>query len=370
MIVKKKKALFMVNTLSNGGAERVCINMANELAKENYTVDFILLGTNENNSTSYQLDKNIEIFNLNINTNNKIKKILKILLSVRKVNKYVKEKEKEGKYALITSHLPMSNFLTRLSMVKNRTIYVFHLNMSYYVHKNQILLKNIIKYMFHKKKIVSVSEGVRQECINDYGMNEKYIKTIYNPINIEEIKEKMNEPIDVKGKYFLQVGRLSKQKRQDRMLEIFAKGKFYKNYKLLFCGTGDLLEDYKKQAEKLGIAEYVEFLGWQANSYKWMKNAEIMICTSDNEAFPMTLIEALSCNAKIVSSNCKFGPNEILIDDYANYLVQPDDIDGYIEKINQALKKYPKSKNAVLQKCIAINVINSYLEYATCEIEK
>ena len=37
------KALFIINSLSNGGAERVCINMANELIKENFNVDFIIL---------------------------------------------------------------------------------------------------------------------------------------------------------------------------------------------------------------------------------------------------------------------------------------------------------------------------------------
>lgn len=364
MTNNKKKALFMVNSLSNGGAERVCINMANELVKKNYNVDFILLGTNNNNSVSYKLNEKITIFNLNINTNNKIKKFLKILLSVKKINKYIRKREEDGKYSLVTSHLPMSNILTRLSIVRNKALYVFHLNMSHYVRKDKFILKNIIKLIFHNKKIVSVSEGVRQECINDYGMDGRLIKTIYNPINVEEIIDKMNELIDIKEKYFLQVGRLSKQKRQDRMLEVFAKGKFYEKYKLLFCGTGELLEEYKKQTKKLGIEDSVIFLGWQSNSYKWMKNAELLVCTSDNEAFPMTLIEAFTCKTKVVSSNCKFGPSEILVEDYANYLVKPDDIDEYIEKINKALEFYPKIENPVLKKCIANNVIDNYLHFA------
>ena len=362
---KKKKALFMINSLKNGGAERVCINMANELVKRDYEVHFILFDANSNTNNMYEFNSKIKILNLNINTNNKIKKIIKIIFSIPKVNGYIEENEEDGEYLLITSHLPMSNILTRLSNVKKRAIYVFHLNMSHYGNKNNLIFKAFIKFMFFNKKVVTVSEGVRQECINDYNMNKKFIRTIYNPINISEIKEKMLEPINIKEKYFLHIGRLSNQKRQDRMLEIFKKGEFYKNYKLLLCGTGDLLEKYKERTKELGIDDKVIFLGWQQNSYKWMKNAEILVCTSDNEAFPMTLIEALTCKTKVVSSNCKFGPNEILVNEYSNFLVEPDDIEGYIEKINLALKSYPEEKNPVLEKCDVSNVIDNYLKYST-----
>ena len=68
-MANNKKALFMINTLTNGGAERVCINMANELLKEGYNVDFILLERNKE-SISYELNKNIKILSLNINTDN------------------------------------------------------------------------------------------------------------------------------------------------------------------------------------------------------------------------------------------------------------------------------------------------------------
>lgn len=363
-IDKERKALFMINSISNGGAERVCINMANELVKNNYKVDFILLGTNNSNNVLYELNDKIRVFDLNISTNNKIRKLIQILFSVRKINNYIEEEEKNGQYSLITSHLPMSNILTRVSSVKKRAIYVFHLNMSHYGDKNNFCFKVLLKFMFSNKKIVTVSEGVRQECIKDYNMNEKLMKTIYNPIDLNEIEQKMNEPIDIKEKFFLQVGRLSKQKRQDRMLEIFSKGEFFHDYKLAFCGTGDLLEEYRKKAKELGIENSVYFLGWQSNSYKWMKNAEILLCTSDNEAFPMTLIEALSCKTKVVSSNCKFGPNEILVNDFSNFLVEPDDIDGYISKINMALKSYPQEKNPVLEKCMVSNVIEEYLNFA------
>ena len=146
-------------------------------------------------------------------------------------------------------------------------------------------------------------------------------------------------------------------------MKFFLNGKFYNNYKLVFCGTGELEEEIKQKVEKLKLSEKVIFLGWQENVYKWMKNSKLLVCTSDNEGFPMNLIEAMACGTKIVSSNCKFGPNEILLGKYAKYLVKTDDIDDYIEKINDAIKNYPHEKNEILEKCDVNNVVNEYEKF-------
>ena len=359
----KKKALFIINTLSNGGAERVCTNLANELIKENFDVDFILLGKNGNNKKAYDINSEIRIYNLNINTSNKIIKILKILFSVYKVNKIIAFNEKEIKYSLITSHLPMANILTMLTIVKRRALYVFHTKISSCNKYNSKLFKPIFKYIFKNKKIVTVSDGVRKEAIYNYNLKGEFIKTIYNPININEIEMMANDNIDKIGKYFIQVGRFNEAKRQDRMIDIFYEGEFFKNYKLVFCGTGELENQAKDKVKKYRIEESVLFLGWQDNVYKWIKNAELLICTSDYEAFPMNLIEALALNVKVVSSNCDYGPQEIMIDSFANYLVESDNIKEYIKKINLALKQYPSVKNKIISKCQVANIVNEYIEF-------
>lgn len=361
---KGKKALFMINTLSNGGAERVCINMANELVRQDYKVDFIILGKNDQNNISYEFNESIKVYDLKINETNKIKKLLKIFLAIGKVDTIIKENEKEEKYSLITSHLPMSNIVSRLSVVSNRAIYVFHNKIATYDRvKSKILFRILLKYMFNNKKVATVSNGVRKEAIEDYNFKQENVKTIYNPINIEEIEKKKTEKIEKIGKYIVCVGRFNDQKRQDRMVEVFYRGKFYEKYKLVFCGTGDLEDKVKARVEELGIQDAVIFLGWQSNVYKWMANAELLVSTSDFEAFPMNLIEACACKTKIVSSNCNYGPNEILLGEYAKYLVNTEDLDDYVDKINKALKEYPTEVNEIVEKCKAENVVKEYIDF-------
>ncbi len=367
----KNKALFIINSISNGGAERVCTNMANELIKEQYDVDFILLKPIDKEKYNYQLDKSINLFSLNCTSKNKILKFFELLFKINKFNKFIKENEKTEKYKLITSHLPMANIITRLSIVKNRSIYVFHTKIKTYEKINHKLFTRILNSFFKNKKIACVSNGVRTEGIYNYKMNEKFLKTIYNPINLSEINSLAKEKIDKKkySPYILQVGRFNEAKRQDRALEIFYKGQFYKNYKLLFCGTGELKDLVEKKVKEYGLENKVIFLGWQNNVYKWIKNAELLLCTSDYEAFPMNLIEAFACKTKVVSSNCNYGPSEIMLEDYQNFLVEPKKIDDYIEKIKIALNNYPKTENPILKKCEAKEIIKSYLNFFEEDIE-
>lgn len=360
-----KKALFMINSLSNGGAERVCINMANELVDEGYKVDFILLGSNKENEKTYEINKDIQIYNLQINEKNKIKKIFKIFNSIGKVDDYILKQESDEKYSLITSHLPMSNILTRFSIINKRCLYVFHTRMSSYDKiGSKKTFKMLIHLIFNNRKIVAVSEGVRKECIKKYCLQEQNIGTIYNPVDEEKVLEKAQENIEgIDGRYILQVGRFNSAKRQDRMVDVFYRGKFYKDYKLVFCGTGKLENNIKKQVKELGITDSVVFLGWQSNVYKWMKNAAVLVSTSDCEAFPMNLIEAAICGTKIVSSNCEFGPNEILKGKFSEFLVETQNIEQYIEKIKLALKDYPKEKNPIVDECRPKNIIKKYIEF-------
>ena len=58
-----------------------------------------------------------------------------------------------------------------------------------------------------------------------------------------------------------------------------------------------------------------------------MKNATLLLHTSEREALPMVLIEALASGTKIVASNCEYGSNEILKDKYSKYIANQNDVE-------------------------------------------
>lgn len=356
-----KKALFLVNSLSGGGAEKVCINMAKELVNQGYNAEFITLYNEERSESVCKF----KIHCMNINKeDNKYLRVIRILLSTIKINKFINDsEEKEGNYELITSHLPLSHMLTRMLSIKSRAIYVIH-NMHYNLDKkNSKLFSFGMKLLYKNRKVVAVSNGVREELINKYKLNEDDVNIIYNPINFDEINSKKDEILNVDYKYFLSVGRLDDIKRPDRIIDVFYQGNFYKGYKLVFVGQGILKDMLERKAIGLGIENSIIFAGWQDNVYNWMKNAELLISTSSSESLGMNLIESLACGTAVISSDCHCGPREILIDEYSNFLVKEDDIEGYVEKINLALSLYPRNPDKILEKFKASSIIDRYIGF-------
>lgn len=219
------------------------------------------------------------------------------------------------------------------------------------------------KWFYKKKMNICVSDGLKTECIEKMNFNPLTTKTIYNPINSEHIKN-IDSNSDNKYKpYFLCVGRLAKEKRFDRAIEIFYKGRFYEKFKLIFLGTGELEAQLKSQVEGLGIKKSVYFLGWKKDVYVWMKNAELVLQTSEREALSMSLIEALACGTRVVASDCEFGANEILRDDLNKFIAHQDDIDDYIQKINRALISFPlENEYKIVELCQDSVICHKYLK--------
>ena len=151
-------------------------------------------------------------------------------------------------------------------------------------------------------------------------------------------------------------------KRFDRAIKIFKKGEFYKKYDLYIIGEGELKSELIKLTNKLELQHSVKFLGWQNNVYKWMNKAELVLQTSDREAFPMILIEALASGTKVVASDCEYGADEIMLGEYSQFISKRDDIENCVRTINNAINSFLVSSNyTILKKCCVENVCKEYL---------
>ena len=152
------------------------------------------------------------------------------------------------------------------------------------------------------------------------------------------------------------------EKRFDMLIKIFKKGEFYKKYDLYIIGEGELKSELIKLTNKLELQHSVKFLGWQNNVYKWMNKAELVLQTSDREAFPMILIEALASGTKVVASDCEYGADEIMLGEYSQFISKRDDIENCVRTINNAINSFLVSSNyTILKKCCVENVCKEYL---------
>tara|TARA_Y100001970_G_scaffold226610_1_gene280253 strand:- start:3083 stop:4171 length:1089 start_codon:yes stop_codon:yes gene_type:complete len=191
-------------------------------------------------------------------------------------------------------------------------------------------------------------------------LNKKKITTIYNPYLLK-IKKKNNTK---KSNIILSIGRLNKQKDFGTLILGFSK--FVKkspNYKLLILGDGPEKNKLKDLIIKLNLEDKIYLKGWIKNTDKYFLSAKIFILTSLYEGLGNVIIDAVNNEVPCIYTNCKSGPNEILLGNKGGYQINLRDSDTLSLKIEECLENYSKSKKMIL---LAKSKINRFYYKDVC----
>lgn len=211
-------------------------------------------------------------------------------------------------------------FVSELKRVKVKKIAWWHSSIT------KFLSKNYAKNLRYYDLFVTLTDGFVdefKECWPEYAHK---VARLYNPVDVDGIRNRANvaEPVDM-GDYFVSVARLSADKDIETVLRAFDKFWTINNQpdvKMVFVGGGDI-EKYRTIANGYGAAKNIEFVGAQPNPFGFMRGAMAHILSSHSEGLPTVLIEAMATGTLNISSNCKNGPREILLDGDAGLLFQP-----------------------------------------------
>ena len=164
---------------------------------------------------------------------------------------------------------------------------------------------------------------------------------LYDPIiSYKEIVKLKNNPHfqekNLKSDYILCIGRLTKQKNFSFVINNFKKiQRKYKDIELLIVGEGELRKKLEKQIINLDLQKKVRLEGFQSNIYNYMKNSKLFILSSLWEEIGFVIVEAASCNVNILSSNCKNGPKEFLLNGKAGYLFENNNSESFKMKFEE-----------------------------------
>lgn len=166
-------------------------------------------------------------------------------------------------------------------------------------------------------QIVCLTDSLKNKLIQTYPQHEEKFVRIYNPMNLESIKNKANEllPDIPKEKYFLHVSRIETDKDFQTLIDGYEL--FYRQTQsatsLYIIGSGSMQTYWQNYAQKQTAAAQIKFIGGKANPFPYMKKAKAVILSSPCEGFGCVLVEALCCTkGLVVSSDCPNGPREIL----------------------------------------------------------
>lgn len=340
----------------------IVLSLAKALSAFNCSVDVIAFS---HTRKDLQLD-NLE-FGLHIIRNKKhqpptkkIGRIAKYLQSRQNAKHLRNEITKIGKkFDLIISNMYLVHITCRKLNMPN-TYYCIHSIPSSVIEdhcnhqskifnflKKQLYLASI-KHLYRNQRLITVSNGIKQDLLN-LGVQAKTIQTIYNPLDLDDIWEKSNAFTVKEKDYIIHIGRFSKEKRHDVLINAYKQSGIQQKLLLLGDENTEFGAQVKQLVTNLELQDRVVFKGFQANPFPYIKNAKMLILSSDHEGFGMVLVEALALKTPVVSTNC-VGPSEILCDELSSCLSPVRDHNALAENIKETIENPTRVESRCLEK--------------------
>lgn len=323
------RILHLARTMGQGGAEKIIYQLAKGSKERGADVCVVSSGGIYEEKLKELGIKHYQIYDLECK-NPKI-----MLQTLKKILKIVRKE----KIDIIHTHHRMAAlygwFIKKIFS---------HIKLVYTAHNVFYNRKVLTKISLMNSNIVAVGESVKKNLIDIFGINEKRITTIYNAVQIEEVKEENYNQVlkDLKVKNCKLVGiigRLSEQKGVDIFLHTIAElHKEMPNLKGIVIGTGEDAEMLQRLAKELSIEKDIIFLGYQEHITALIEQLDLVVMPSRWEGFPLTPIEVFAMKKTIVASNIE-GINEIVKNNNNGILCKKDDVQAFSEAIKKLLNE-------------------------------
>ena len=341
---RSRCVVFAINAMMGGGAERVVLELVNRFKVEGLET-VLLLGRKEGPYLD-RVAKHVRVLSvdvpLGIFDTVKFAKKLKGLLSGLEP-------------LIIISHLtPMNRMLLRC-----RKLGAFNAPISVVEHNNialQVgersglkgcLLKLEIDWLYSKvSAIVGVSQGVVDSVFEVTDLNPKLGRVIYNPVDVRQIQQSANEAAnDTFSEQFMSLprpvlisaGRLNSQKSFDDLIRAFHALPRETRGSLVIFGEGPLESKLRELVCALDLEEHVHFPGFVKNPWWYMKQSDLFVLSSHWEGFGLVIAEAMACGLPVVSTDCPYGPSEIIEDGVSGRLVPVGDVEALSNAMHACL---------------------------------
>lgn len=300
-----KKVLFMIPNLMHGGAEKVLVNLVNNMDKDKFDITVMCLfdkGVNKQflkNHIHYQF-----CFKHMIRGNSHL---LKLLSPQQLYKMFIKED-----YDIIVSYLegPTARIVSGCNNSNTKLVSWIHVQQTNQKIASKAFRsynESLLSYQkFHQ--IICVSDSVKQDFLSIYPNINNCI-VLYNTNETEIIKSQSNESIDditINNNIFniCGVGKLLPNKGFDRLLRVHKRlidnGLHVHTYIL---GIGSEEEKLQKYIQQNNLQNTCTLLGYKTNPYKYVAKCDLFVCMSYAEGFSTAATEALIVGTPVLTTD-------------------------------------------------------------------
>lgn len=333
-----KKVLYLIPNLAHGGAEKVLVNLANNMDKTKFDVTV---------QTLFDVGVNRQYLNSDVKYIGGFKRMprgntyVMKLFSPEKLFKYFIR----DNYDIIVSYLegPTARIVSGCTNPNTKLVSWIHIEQ----HTKELASKSFRSY---KEALDCYSKFDRTVCVSDTVKDDfesifdtkKPVEVLYNTNESEIIKKLSDEKVnDVNFSKdiinVISVAKIVPSKGYDRLIKIHKKliEENIKNH-IYILGIGEEKEKYEKYLTENNLTDTFTFLGYRDNPYKYVKKADLYVCSSRREGFSTAVTETLIVGTPVVSTNCS-GAYELLGENNEYGIVTENNEDALYEGIKKML---------------------------------
>jgi glycosyltransferase involved in cell wall biosynthesis len=322
-------------SLTGGGAERVMVNLASGLLERGFATDFVLA-----DATGPYLPlvpPGVRLINLNVS---------RMLHAVRPLVSYLR-RERPAALLVALDHANVAAMAAGcIARSDTRIVISVHATLGSGRTIRERTIPHLLSHCHHwAHGIVAVSTGVADDLAATTAIPRSKITVIYNPVITPALFETAREHPphpwfnDGRAPIVLGVGRLVPHKRFSLLIDAFAIVRRYLDVRLVILGEGPEQSALENQVHRRGLQELISLAGFVPNPYACIARAAVFAFTSSGlEGLPTVLIESLALGTPVVSTDCDYGPREILRGGALGVLVPVDDAFALAEAITATVR--------------------------------
>jgi glycosyltransferase involved in cell wall biosynthesis len=178
----------------------------------------------------------------------------------------------------------------------------------------------------------------------------------FTTVEIGKLEKRKELGLTEEAFVLLSVGELNENKNHETIIKALPKLNV-SNVIYLICGVGEKGEYLKRLSELLNIEDKVKFLGFRNDIAEICKASDIFVFPSHREGLGLAALEAMATGLPLVTSNIH-GIVDYSVDGISGFCCSPNDIEGYVEKIEELSFDSEKRMAMGLHNMAAVNVFD------------
>ncbi|WP_313892930.1 glycosyltransferase [Psychrobacillus sp.] len=358
------RVLHIIHHLDSGGAEKLLVDIAEEMKNTGLKVEVLVL-SNDGDIYSEKL-KSLDV-PVHFSPVNIVYHPLQLFV-IKKILK--------NNFDIVHTHLyaPQLYIAIVKGFLNVQTVYITTEHNTYNRRRDKRVFKYLDSWMYKKfTKIIAISEGTKNELNNYLPYTSKTTTVISNGIRLEQYidakplkREELVKKINENDKLIIMIAAMREQKDHETLIR--ASNLLPENYHILFVGEGDRLKKVTDYAKKYGNNN-IHFLGRRLDVPSILKTCDIFVLSSKWEGFGLVAVEAMAAGLPVIVSNVP-GLREV-VDGVGNFFEVGDEKELAQQILNTENETIDKHEANSLrnEKCLSYSIENTVSEYLQIYLE-